>query len=40
MSSTVFAADAAEKSEGGLGKTLVLGGLFGAWYAFNIYFNM
>jgi len=34
------AADAAEKSEGGLGKTLVLGGLFGAWYAFNIYFNI
>lgn len=32
------AGDAAGK--GDIMKTLVLGGLFAGWYAFNIYFNM
>lgn len=29
-----------EESAGGWGSTLLLGALFGAWYLFNIYFNM
>eukprot|EP00884_Botryococcus_braunii_P002315 jgi/Botrbrau1/12084/Bobra.0186s0008.1 len=33
-------AAAAEAKEGGLGKTLYLGVLFGGWYLFNIYFNI
>ena len=28
------------EEEGGLGKQLVLGGLFVIWYGFNIYYNM
>ena len=27
-------------SDGSLARTLTLGGLFGGWYVFNIYFNL
>lgn len=38
----VVAAAAAEqpKEQGGLGRTVTLGLLFGLWYLFNIQFNM
>ncbi|CAL8460892.1 g423 [Coccomyxa elongata] len=34
------AAATGDAPSGGLGKTLLLGGLFGGWYLFNIYFNL
>ena len=39
-SNAAGAVPAPDEEKKGMGETLVLGGLFGLWYLFNIYFNM